>query len=332
MLYVLYGQDRFSIHRTMLNIKARLGDGEMLATNTTTLDGRNLTLSQLKNHCDAVPFLSAHRLVIVNGLLGRFETVEKRTQSSRGRPQSGPGEWEGFADYVSHMPPTTVLVLIDGDTKAQNPLLKQVSSLAEVSTFPALRGKELKAWIRQLVSEEGGTITQDAVDLLSELIGGDLWAMHGEIQKLTLYCQARNIGADDVRHLTTHAQEANMFALVDAVADGKTELAQRVLHRLYNDGAEPMHILAMITRQFRLIALATDLKPGLSRPQIQERLGLRSSYPVDKTLRQARAYDLSRVKRAYRKLLETDLAIKTGKYGERLALELMVTELARPES
>ena len=117
---------------------------------------------------------------------------------------------------------------------------------------------------------------------------------------------------------------------MDAVAEGRTELAQRILHRLYDDGVPPTHILTMITRQFRLIALARDLGKGLSRLQIQDRLGLRSSYGLDKTLSQAKLYDFEGVKRAYDKLMETDLAIKTGKYADKLALELLVTELACP--
>ena len=114
------------------------------------------------------------------------------------------------------------------------------------------------------------------------------------------------------------------------LAEGRTELAQRILHRLYDEGEAPTYILTMITRQFRLIALARELKKGLSRPQIQDKLGLKASYAVDKTLGQAKLYDFEGVKRAYSKLLETDLAIKTGKYSDKLALELLVTELACP--
>jgi len=57
---------------------------------------------------------------------------------------------------------------------------------------------------------------------------------------------------------------------------------------------------------------------------------LKSSYALDKTLSQAKLYDFEGVKRAYDKLLETDLAIKTGRYSDKLALELLVTELACP--
>jgi DNA polymerase-3 subunit delta len=328
MLYILYGQDDFSLNQAVKEIKAGLGDREMVATNTTNLEGQHLTLSELRNKCAAAPFLCSHRLVIVDGLLGRFEVKQSKPRSGKGKSGNGLGEWEGLASYIKQMPETTVLMLVDGEVKGQNPLLKKLSPLAEVRTFPLLRGRDLKAWIQQRVREEGGDITPQAVNLLAELIGGDLWAMNGEIQKLLLYSRERPISEDDVKQLVSHVQEANIFALVDAVAEGRTELAQRILHRLYHEGVAPTYILTMITRQFRLIAQARDLEPGLSRLQIQDRLGLKSSYSLDKTLSQAKLYDFEGVKRAYDKLLETDLAIKTGKYSDKLALELLVTELA----
>ena len=265
---------------------------------------------------------------MVEGLLRRFEAKQSKSRSRKGKPGNGLGEWQELDSYIRQMPETTALVLIDGEVKDSNPLLEKLSPLAEVRVFPLLRGKDLKTWIRQRVKGEGGDITPQAVNLLAELIGGDLWAMDGEIQKLLLYGQERPISEDDVRQLVSCVQEANIFALVDAVAEGRTELAQRILHRLYDEGVPPTYILVMITRQFRLIPQARDLRKGLSRLQTQDRLGLKSSYALDKTLSQARLHDFGRVKRAYSKLLETDLAIKTGRHGDKLALELLVAELA----
>jgi len=330
MLHILYGRDDFSLSQALQKIKADLGDQEMVAANTSNLDGQRLTLSELRNKCDATPFLASHRLVIVDGLLARFEEKQRKTRSGKGKSRNGLGEWEGLASYIERMPATTVLVLVDGEVKGNNPLLKKLPSLAEVRTFPLLKGNDLKAWIRQRVKAEGGDASPQAVNLLVELIGGDLWAMEGEIQKLLLYGRQRPISEDDVRQLVTYAQEANIFALVDAVAEGRTEVAQRILHRLYQEGAAPEYILVMITRQFRLIAQAKDLGKRLSRPQIQDRLGLKASYALDKTLSQAKLYDFQGIKWVYDKLLETDLAIKTGKYSDKLALELLITELACP--
>ena len=288
-------------------------------------------MRELKDNCNAAPFLSPHRLVIVNGLLERFEPRQKRkSRTGKGsvKLKSELGEWQGLDSYIKQMPATTVLILVDGRISGYNPMLKRLLPLAEVRAFSLLRGKSLRTWIQRRVTSEGGAITPQAVDLLAELIGGNLWAMGNEIQKLLLYTQGCSIGEDDIRQLVSYAQEANIFSLVDAILEGQIKIAQKILQQLYQEGASPTYILAMTTRQFRLIALAKDLGLGLPRRELQDKLGLASNYSLDKTLSQAKLYDFEQVKQAYDKLLETDLAIKTGKYNDRSALELLVAELS----
>jgi len=330
MFYIFYGQDDFSLHQALEGIKHGLGDLEMLATNTTKLDGEHLTLNELKGNCNAAPFLSAYRLVIVNGLLRRFEPRQSKSRGgkhSTNESRNELGEWQGMGSYIKEIPNTTVLILVDGKISGYNPLLTKLSPLAKVKTFLLLRGRSLRTWIQQRVTEGGGNITPQAVSLLAELIGGNLWAMSNEIDKLLLYSRGHTIDEDYVTKLVSHAQEANIFALVDAILEGRTKTAQSILHRLYQEGTSPIYVLAMITRQFRLIALTKDLDSNLSRLQIQNKLRLTSSYGLDKTLTQAKLYDFEHIKQAYSKLLETDLAIKTGKYNDQLALELLVADL-----
>ncbi len=330
MFHILYGKDDFSLNRELERIKASLGDPQMLAVNTVRLDGQHLTLGELKDSCNTAPFLASSRLVIVEGLLKRFELKWGKQRSSKrdiSKTRNGLERWEGLVCYIEQMPQTTILMLVDGEIKSTNSLLRKVSSVAKINTFPPLRNANLTAWIRRRMVEEGGSITSQAVGLLVELIGGNLWVMNNEIQKLVLYTRGSQVTEDDVRQVVSSAQETNIFTLVDAVVEGRAGVAQRMLHRLLQEGMPPGQILAMITRQFRLIAQTMDLGSGLSRKQIQDRLGL-TGYPLDKTLRQSELYDLEHIKRTYAMLLETDLAIKTGKYNDQLALELLLAELS----
>ncbi|HEX75252.1 MAG TPA: DNA polymerase III subunit delta [Dehalococcoidia bacterium] len=332
MFYILYGQDDFSCHQSLEEIKKGLGNSEMLAVNTNLLDSQQLRLSQLRDVCSVAPFLCPARLVIVKDLLNRFEPrprLERRVNHSRAEPNSELEEWQGLSDYVKQMPPTTVLVLIDGRISANNPLLKSLSPLAKVMTFPQLRNRELANWVQKRVKQGGGTISPGAVNLLVKLIGGELWAMSSEIDKLIVYSSGHTITEDSVRQLTSYAREANIFALVDAILEGRTKVAQQLLHQLLQEGMAPSYLLVMITRQLRLIVRAKDLSRGLSRLEIRNRLGLTSDYSSDKALKQAKAYTLERIKRAYHRLLEADIAIKTGRYDDELALDLLVIELCQ---
>jgi len=332
LFYILYGKDDFSLQQKLEEIKKELDNQEMLAVNTSIFDDRQLSLSQLKDACSAVPFLCPYRLVIAKGLLGRFELKsgsERRTTRSRAKLNSGLEEWMGLAEYVRQMPPTTMLVLIDGEIKANNRLLKSVALQAKVMVFAPPSDRNLSDWIQDRVKQGGGTISPGAVKLLVGLVGADLWTMSSEIDKLLAYCSGKVIAEDSVKQITSYAREANIFSLVDAILEGRRNVAQQLLHRLLQEGASPSYVLAMITRQLRLIVIAKDMGPKLSRPENRNRLEPISGYGLEKAVKQAKSYTLERTKKAYHKLLEADIAIKTGKYDSDLALDLLVVELGQ---
>jgi DNA polymerase III subunit delta len=332
LLYILNGKDEFSLQEALEKIKNELGDKEMLAVNTCILDGQQIRLSQLLDACSSVPFLSSCRLVIVKGLLGRFEhksVTEKRPARSKGKNNSAVEEWTGLAGYIKQMPPTTVLVLVDGEVKPGNRLMKSLSPLAKVKGFASLKDSDLNDWAQERIKGGGGEISPAALKLLVGLVGPDLWVMNSEIDKLLAYCSDRAITEDDVKQLTSYAREASIFSLVDAILEGRRSQAQQLLHRLLQDGASPSYILAMITRQLRLIVLAKDKGKKRSTSGMPSSLEAVSEFSLQKATKQAKEFTVERIKKAYDKLLEADLGIKTGKYEGDLALDLLVVELGR---
>ena len=326
MLYILHGEDDFSITQFLGEVKRGLGDPSMLATNTSTFDGQKLTLDELRGVCETVPFLAEKRLVVIDGLLGRFE--------ARGRPRrkktadgGGGNDAKSFAEAMSNMPESTVVVLTDGRIKGTNPLLKLLSSQAEVRAFPLLREPQLRQWIEKEVAEQGAAISPQAADLLARLVGGNLWIMSGEITKLTLFTGGKRIEAEDINKVVSSAQEANVFAMVDAILESKAGVAERLLEQLMGKGASSAYLLAMLTRQVRLVVQAKEMRrQRKSDMEIQSRLGL-APFPLRKTLEQAQRYPLERLKQLYDKLLQTDLYIKRGRFEGGLALNLLVAEL-----
>ena len=84
----------------------------------------------------------------------------------------------------------------------------------------------------------------------------------------------------------------------------------------------------MIERQLAIILRVKELSHG-SQQEIRENLGLHPRYPLEKTLRQARTFTIPRLRKSFHALLDTDVAIKTGKYEDDLALDLLVIELCK---
>jgi len=327
LLYILYGEDDFSLREALADIKQGLGDKELLSTNTTVLEGQNLSLQQLITTCDTLPFLAPNRMVIIEGLLSRFEALDREKRVAKPKD----AEWQSFKEDLKRMPGSTVLILVDGGLKRSNPMLTEVAPAAEVREFKSLKGVQLRNWIQARAKSLGCSISTPALQLLSELVGGNLGLLSIEIDKLCLYAQGRMVEDKDVKSLVAYAQETSVFNMVDAILERNASKATRLLNQLEDEGAAPAYLLFMITRQIRLVLQMKDmLQQKQASIDIGHTLGIASDYVIQKVREQARAHDLEQLKAIYRKLLEADISIKTGKIkGDRgeLALELLVCEL-----
>lgn len=334
MIYIMYGKDVYTLQRDLRRIKEQYASVELMEANTSVLDGTQISTAQLCDICNAAPFLHTHRLVIVEGLLERFEngtSYGRKSNKPRSKSQQQIKEWQSIQNYLKEeMPDTTVLIFVDGDVnrKGNNPLLALIGPNAQVKTYPLLKGDRLKTWIQRTVIDRGGTISPAAIDLLTELTGSDLWSLNNEIDKLIAFSTNRRIEDDDVKNVTSYTGEVNIFLLVDAVLERRSKSAHELLRRLYQTGAVPSYIITMINRQLRMIVMVKDLGQRMNRTQIKSKAGIPSDMALDRTVRQAKAYSMEHIKMVYHKLLEADIAIKSGKYtDEDLTVELLVSEL-----
>jgi len=330
LLYLLLGEDDFSIRQSLEEIKGGIGDPTTLMTNTTVLNGQQVTLDQLRGACGTVPFLAQKRLVVIEGLLERFEPRSKSGRKKPARLTNQQSEYKSIAAYVRQVPGFTELVLVDGRIGNRNPLFRELSAVAQVRSFPWLREAKLRQWIERRVAEEGGNISSRAVESLARFVGSNLWIMANEVDKLVLFTRGRRIEEGDVRVVVSYAQEANIFAMVDAVLEFRVGVAQELLQQLLKQGAVPVYLLVMLSRQVRLMVRVKGLRDQRkSRNEIQDKLGLTSDFVLRKALAQADKYSLARLTEVYHKLLEADLSIKTGKYDGELALNILIAELGQ---
>ena len=331
MLYILSGQDDYSLSESLGEIKKSAGNPELLATNTTTLDGQKITLDQLKAVCETLPFLADNRLVIVEGLLERFESGRRSARRKKATTGStNQNGYEPLASYISKLPESTILVLVSGKITNSNPLLRRLSNQAEVKSFPLLRGIRLRQWIQEQVRKENSTISLQAIDLLAKMVGSNLRTMSNEIDKLTQFATGHRIEEEDVKMVVSYAQQDSVFTMVDAILESKAGLAEQSLHQLLQRGTSPAYLLVMLARQVRMIVHLKELRNQRgTEAETRNKLGLTADFAWRKTLEQAQRYPLQRIKKVYHQLLETDLSIKTGKYENELALNILIAELCQ---
>lgn len=321
--FVLHG-DSFLVSRRLRALEAEFGIAGQLDANRHKLAGSAAVIPELLSIGRAIPFLDAWRVVLVEGLLAAAQPRSGGGRRSGGRAARGGGEWGQLAAAIPEFPDTTLLLLADGPVDGNNPLLRQLTPVCKVERLEAPQREALSRWIKDAAAAKGANIRPAAIRSLADLVGSDLWTLDQELEKLSLYCAGRAIDEADVQLMVPQVREASIFNAVDAMVDGQTATALRLLHQLQEDGNEPLHILAMVQRQLRLVALAQDaLERGAPAGELRNILGTTSDFVVRKAVAQARRHRRPDIVRRYHRLLETDQAIKQGELPPTLALDML---------
>ena len=285
----------------------------------------------------AVPFLAERRMVVVRGLLSAIETRSDaarrrpRQQTARGKNQTTTLDSINLPDMLMTLPPTTDITFIDEKLSANNPLLKALQPLSQIHEFPIMRHSVLGHWIRDRMLGKGSNITPRAIEELVSLVGGNLWAMDTELEKLATYCGDQIADVQDVRDLASPAKQSTVFNLVDAIMARQTSVALSLMEQLLFAGNSGPALLSLIARQARLVVLAQELT-ALKVPQSNwgKHLGITQDFVIRKTNEQAHRFSSAQVRNLYQLLVEADLSMKTGSLTDELALVELIGKLATP--
>jgi DNA polymerase-3 subunit delta len=328
--YVLHGEDELTRSETLDSLKARLGAPELATLNTTTFDA-GVSLAELKNACNTIPFLTQRRMVIVRGLLSQLSAPR------RGQKKATKSNWQKtyldeLSSYLPQLPETTRLVFVEPGQLPQNHCILRQAEQDELGFVRAFAPpKDLVRWVRRRAADKGGEFSPQAAVALVNAVGADQRLLDQEIEKL-LACSKleRPVTSKDVELLVPYVQEAVIFDAVDALGQRDGVKASQLIHNLLDHGNEPLYLFAMIVRQFRLLIQIKELaSAGLAPPAIAKEIKLHP-FPTGKLYTQARNFTLEQLERIHRHLLETDVQIKTGQINSVVALDLLVAGLAPP--
>ncbi len=318
MFFLFHGDDTYSKRQFLAKQQAKLGDPEMLALNTAELDGKTVTLAEIKGACNAMPFLAPKRLVLVDDLIKNKPPKEL---------------FNGLIAWLPTMPETTNLIFLESKAvSAANKLIKLAAKdkkVGYVKLFERPQGRALEKWISQCVADGGGTIAPRAVNMLAVNVGNDLVALTNEIEKLVVYKNGEQIEAADVEQLSPYAAESSIFMLVDAIGTRNGKTAASLLHEQLTAGVDPFYLFSMIIRQFRLLLQVRECREAnMPAKDIASAVGMHP-FVAQKLSQQVRNFSLSQLEKIYSHLLNIDVGVKTGKSDMTTSLNLLIATLTK---
>lgn len=317
-VYFLHGPEHYwheAIVRRLREVLLPPGD----VLNVTVLDGRAVEWQEVMEQASTVPFLSGRRLVIVRDsehLLGKDrESVAVELER-----------------YLHEPVPTTCLVFRqDRELDGRRSWVRLARERGWVVQCKPLQGEALIRWLQGEAQRWGKELDAEAVAWLMESGDPDLHRLANEVAKAADHAGPRTrITADDVKAVGVAAATAVVFDLVDAIVERRLRQALILVHRLLAAGEPPLRLLALVARQYRILAYACALRArGRGPGDLQSLLQLHP-YVARKAWRQARALSVEQALDALATVLAMDVDIKQGRWPERVGFERLVFLLAAP--
>ncbi len=225
---------------------------------------------------------------------------------------------------LSEVPPDPLIVVLDSGATASRQ--KTYATLGEHKHLPTPRFNALASWARGELKSEGVSFESDVPDTLADLFGEDLPGIAAEVQKLAVLDET--LTSARVRDISNRPAARDAFGFIDALIQGDALAALFTLRSLVSQGEAPPRILGALSWQFGLVARCVGLREGRGRIDAGGVAGALKVKPfvAQKALGIAQHLDETRLLGVLDKLLEADVAMKTGGDGvwalERLALEL----------
>jgi DNA polymerase-3 subunit delta len=277
--------------------------------NLDRLEGESCSPAALEDALRALPVLAERRLVLL------------REPEARRRGADAP-LLERLAALVPALPdpPESVLVVTVGNPDGRARWVRAFAEPAARVECEAPRyARDVAAFAKREAGRQGVELGPGAAEALAERVGPQLLLLRQEIAKASLFAgPGRPVTPAHVAETATDAAEEPVWALTDAIGEGRTPDALELLARLQAGGAAPPAVLGALASHFRKLA--------------RLRAGGRVAAPpfaVRKLEAQSRRYAPARLRACLRALHETDERLKgRGELPAELALERLVLALA----
>jgi len=331
MIYLIHGADTFRSREKLKELIAEFGKKDKSRINLEIFEAENISANKIKAASQSMGFFSPARMIVIRNLFSEGDIKSK----------------EEIADYVLEMDKKkreVDFVFFEGKEIGKKGAAggAEWSALAkkgQAFNFALMAAMEINKWIGAKIAKEKIKITPGAVNKLALFVGGDLWRLSAEIEKLVLLKMDRieggkkegaaEISEQDIEELVKSDLPNNIFSTIDALARRDKKTALKLLAGHLENGQAPIYLFTMFVYQFRnllkvkdAIARIRTANPGA----IAEETKL-NPFVVSKTIAQANGFSYEYLRKAYKRFLKYDFLIKKGRLDAEAALELLIVEI-----
>ncbi len=315
-LTLIHGDERFLVDRSVREWRERARPAQ-LGVEVFDLPGR---LDELRLAVAEIPLFDPERALLVR------DPPQLTGSSKRG----GADPPERLASILAERAPTTVLCLVaHAKVPDRNEVLVAVKQLGGSVIFhPAIKGRELRAWVEREVASRKLRLGPGSVDHVIRVAGPDLGSIASELDKLVAFADGRALSITDLRAAVAGDESAGLYETLNDLVGTTPAKGAELIDRLLSEGRAGQYLLAILAGQIRDLVLAqAHLRTHGSTSGLAAALGV-PEWRADRLSRQARAVPAALPAGWLDALHDVDRKVKTGEIGESDGLRLVVLRAA----
>ena len=310
-VYYFFGDDYYLLQSALSKIENTLSPLISSEFDRTTFYGDDKSLSDLLDFATAFPFGSEKKLLVFK----QFEKVRDK---------------KPLKDYVKLPVEFTVVVIIHSGTisNLDSEPYKTLRQYNYIFEAKELRGKNLIKWLINHIDKKGKKISEETAQMLVDISGESRNMLEAQLEKIiTFMNDEKEITLEHVQNLSTSLKQHTIFDLKNALGRKEKDKSIQIAYNLLDNGAEPVFIVAMLTRYFTGISKINELnKMNLPLQQAARYVGTHHFFYKD--YQQARThYSDAALTSVFRALFKADLSIKTTSSDGKNVITILLSEI-----
>ncbi len=323
LCYLLSGEEPLLLSRLLHRLLEKGIEPSLAAFNSHQFRGESISPEAVVSMANTFPVSSPRRVIVIRN-------------AEHIKDEAGL-----LLHYLNDPCETSLLVFVSEKPDMRKKLFSTLKRLATVMACPRLYDRELPAWIAQEGSKNGLRFSQEALWLIKEYLGNDLSLIQREIEKIGLYLarvdstsegEALEVSSEVVRVVVSGGRSHSIFELLRALGEKDRSKALRLLNLLLGEGAHPLFILSMLTRQLRQMSLArTGIDAGLKEAVIAKKVPMPPGL-FQRFLKQVEAWSQAEIRSAFAGSLSADSQLKGGSLSPAIVLETLLLDLCQGNS
>lgn len=312
-VYLLFGAEKYLRDLAAKTITEKvLADSSLREFNETIYSLNDTEFPHAISAAEQLPMISSRRVV-------RITEINKLKEDAE----------ETLTRYVMRPSETSVVIFVADELDKRRRFAKTLIDNCVSVEFTQLSDAELMMWAKGKLKESNAQIDDRALRQLVALVGNNVLRLTNEVEKLAVAALPDSlIKFELVEQLVPNSRELSNFELTDYLLSKNRARALQILHKILDDGAEPLMLLGLIASNFRRLSLAKEMmRNGVDRGEVARTMRLPYGKQED-FLATARRADADELAWSLRRIAQTDLAIKTSQATPRMQIEMLVAELA----